>query len=322
MMQTWTMIYLLVCISIYALFGGADFGGGILEMSLRKYPKLQNKLSSILAPIWEANHVWLIAIIVILFVGLPKAYSGLMTQSFYPISIALLGIVLRGTFFTLQKYDPEPGALLGLYKFLFRFSSLLAPLGYGMVVANMITPYEMRLNTWEHLSFQLMIGIFVSTLFTYLATLLFIGENHTKRDLDILKVRAVVFFLITFFIGGVVLIWGNLSQRVELQRAIEPIQLGMQMIALLCIYFIWKGIQNQHPWQVRFFAGVQLFSILGGWFYSQYPVIIHKSEGPMTLEETFSPDIVLINLNLGLTVVLILVLPALFYLFKVFNQGR
>lgn len=321
-MQTWTLIYLLVCISIYALFGGADFGGGILEMSLKKHPKLQNKLSSVLAPIWEANHVWLIAIIVILFVGLPKAYSGVMTQSFYPISIALLGIVLRGTFFTLQKYDPEPGALLGLYKFLFRFSSLVAPLGYGMVVANMITPYEMRLNTWGHLSFQLMIGLFVASLFTYLATLLFMGENHTTQDLKTLKNRAIVFFLSTFFMGGLVLIWGNLSQRVELQKAMEPIQIGMQVIALVSIYFIWRGVQSQHPWRIRFFAGVQLLSILGGWFYSQYPVIIHNAEGPIYLEQTFSPDIVLFNLNIGLSVVLILVLPALFYLFKIFNQGR
>jgi len=118
-----TFVFLLIALSIYILFGGADFGGGLLELVLRGHPHLQKKLQQTLAPVWEANHVWLIAVVVILFVGYPKAYARLSTVLFVPISLALLGIILRGAFFTFRKYDPEPDSWSRYYGWLFRRSS-------------------------------------------------------------------------------------------------------------------------------------------------------------------------------------------------------
>jgi cytochrome d ubiquinol oxidase subunit II len=87
-------IFLVVALSIYVLFGGADFGGGILEATLPT-AKLRQRLEATLAPVWEANHVWLIAVVVILFVGFPRFYAHGFTRLFVPINLALLAAKVR-----------------------------------------------------------------------------------------------------------------------------------------------------------------------------------------------------------------------------------
>jgi cytochrome bd ubiquinol oxidase subunit II len=321
-METWTLIYLLVCISLYTIFGGADFGGGVLEWSMKTKPHLQKKLQNTLAPIWEANHVWLIAVIVILFVGMPKAYVALMTQSFYPIYLVLLGIVLRGSFFTLRKYDPTPDDFLTLYHALFRFSSILPPIGFAMIVANMISTHAIRENIVEHMMFQGMLAIFMIILFTYLASVLFIGELKQTVDRDYLTSKIYLFFIGTFFSGALVLVWGHLSGRVSLVHALHPVQIIIQCIATLCTYGVWKALQIQKDWLVRLIAGIQVSAILCGWFIAQYPVVIHHANGSILLNEVFAPSHILRDMNILFTIALCLILPSLVYLFKVFHSSN
>ena len=272
------------------------------------------------APIWEVNHVWLIAIIVILFVGMPKAYTALMTQSFYPIYFVLLGIVLRGSFFTLRKYDPDPGALLGFYHLLFRLSSIIAPIGFGMIVANMISTDTIRQNMLEHIAFQVMVSIFIMALFSYLASLLFIGELQENTDRLYLRHKIYLFFVMTFLSGFIVLLWGHFSGRVSLAQALEPIQVSVQIIATLCIYGIWKALHQDIMWIVRLLGGIQVSAILCGWFAAQYPVIIHNKNNTLLLQDVFTSQHILQTMNILFTIALCLILPALMYLFKVFHQ--
>ena len=286
-MEIWTLVYLLVCISLYTVFGGADFGGGVLEWSMKTKPHLQKKLQNTLAPIWEANHVWLIAVIVILFVGMPKAYVALMTQSFYPIYLVLLGIVLRGSVFTLRKYDPKPDELLPLYHATFRISSILPPIGFAMIVGNMASTYTVRQNMIEHIMFQGTLAVFMIALFTYLATVLFLGEVKQTVDRDYLTRKIYLFFIATFFSGTLVLLWGHISGRFSLAQALNPAQIIIQGIAILCTYGIWKTLRAQQDWWLRLIVGIQVSAILSGWFISQYPVIIHDTHGPILLHEVF-----------------------------------
>ena len=320
-MEIWTLIYLLLCISLYTIFGGADFGGGLLEWTMKDRPHLQKKLQNTLAPIWEVNHVWLIAVIVILFVGMPKAYTALMTESFYPIYLVLLGIVLRGSFFTLRKYDPDPGAFLPFYHALFRISSIIPPIGFGMIVANMISPHTLRQNTSEHMIFQIMVALFIMALFTYLASVLFMGELKQKEDQLYIKRKIYLFFLITFLSGLIVLGWGHISGRVSLTQAFHPIQVTVQIVATSCVYGIWKALQHNINWLVRLLAGIQVSAILCGWFAAQYPVIIHHAHQSVLIDEVFAPSHILRAMNILFTIAFCLILPALVYLFKVFHQS-
>ena len=96
---------------LYALMGGADYGGGFWDL-IAAGPRRQrqrNAISDAIAPIWEANHVWLILVVVLLFTGFPDGFSVMMTALNIPLTIMLVGIVLRGSAFAFRKHDRRTG---------------------------------------------------------------------------------------------------------------------------------------------------------------------------------------------------------------------
>ena len=221
-MMVITFAFLIIVIAIYALFGGADFGGGLLEATLGRHPELQKKLQATLSPVWEANHVWLIAVIVILFVGFPKVYTTLCTTLYLPLSLALLGILLRGSFFTFRKYDPDPGKNLKVYDWVFRSSSVLTPTFFGFIVAATLA-YLPKLSTHPDYGYAdlylrpwftvmgFLCAIFVNAVFGYLASVFFFGEVEPPEERDVIKRRIRGFFLATFFSGGGCVALGGVS---------------------------------------------------------------------------------------------------------------
>src|SRR4029453_6983829 len=102
-MLTFIVIILGTSFLLYALLGGADFGAGIVEAFAGRRGELT--ISKAIAPVWEANHVWLILAVVILFTGFPAVYASLSWVLHIPLMIVLLGIIMRGTAFTFRHYD-------------------------------------------------------------------------------------------------------------------------------------------------------------------------------------------------------------------------
>src|ERR1700760_2525167 len=101
------ILFLWVSLLVYLLMAGADFGAGILELLNRgKNRSLIRETSyTIMGPIWEANHMWLIIAVVILFVGFPEVYTTVSVYLHIPLVIMLLGIIARGTSFSYRNYD-------------------------------------------------------------------------------------------------------------------------------------------------------------------------------------------------------------------------
>src|SRR5262245_53745272 len=100
---------MLISLILYALLGGADFGGGMWDLlaSGERARKQRAAIAEAIGPIWEANHVWLILVIVLLFTAFPRAFAVMMTALHIPIAAMLLGIVLRGTTFVFRSYDSK-----------------------------------------------------------------------------------------------------------------------------------------------------------------------------------------------------------------------
>ena len=101
------IIFLWTAILLYILLGGADFGAGIIELfTSKKNERLTRRtMYKAIGPIWEANHMWLIITIVILFVGFPAIYATMSIHLHIPLLAMLLGIIARGTAFTFRHYD-------------------------------------------------------------------------------------------------------------------------------------------------------------------------------------------------------------------------
>jgi cytochrome d ubiquinol oxidase subunit II len=109
--------FLWVSLLIYLLMGGADFGAGILELFARETNKSQIRKTSYQAigPIWEANHMWVIIAIVILFVGFPDVYTTVSTYLHIPLVVMLMGIIARGTAFSFRNYDAVKDRMQNVY---------------------------------------------------------------------------------------------------------------------------------------------------------------------------------------------------------------
>lgn len=328
-----TVTFLLVALAAYTLFGGADFGGGILEATLRRQPHLQKKIQDTLAPVWEANHVWLIAVIVILFVGFPAAYAELMTMLFVPVSLALLGIILRGAFFTFRKYDPEPHDRKRFYSFLFRASSALTPMMYGVIVAALLAPFPsmpesgavsfgaMFVRPWATW-LGLACAIFVFALFGYVAAVFLYGELQNDEDRLVIRRRIMQFFAATFVAGGLVLACGAATGTVSWRSELNVLQIAVQAVAFLCIPWLWSCMKRGSIWGMRLVAGAQVFCILSGWFATQYPAFMSFDDGrSLTIFNSSAPEVTLRWLNVTLVIVLSLVLPLLVYLYRVFGRS-
>lgn len=325
-------IFLLIAFTAYVLFGGADFGAGILEATLKK-PALRKKLQATLAPIWEANHVWLIAVVVILFVGFPRFYSTALTRLYLPVSLALLAVLLRGTFFTLRKYDPKPGKWGRVYSGLFRLSSVAAPVCFGFILSGLLathpgTPvsipsasyFELYVAPWCDW-FGVVSGAFIASLFGYIASVFFYGDVSDADDRALLRRRIILFFLATFVLGGLVLLLGALSGRVAPEQGWHPIQVLCQLVAALGVFVLYRAEARGMIWRMRLSVGAQLLAILLGWWSSRYPVLLKTEGGPLLLGDAAAPRITLFWLVVGLLVVLSLVVPLLVLLFRVFRES-
>src|SRR5919106_3794482 len=126
--------FLAVSILLYCLLAGADFGAGILEAFLgdRQREEQRQVITHAIGPVWEANHVWLILAIVILFTGFPEAYSALSVTFHIPLALMLFGVVLRGCTFAFRHYDVVRDRTHRYYSAIFVISSFLAPFMLGV----------------------------------------------------------------------------------------------------------------------------------------------------------------------------------------------
>ena len=127
---------MLISLIIYMLTGGADFGGGIWDLFAtgRRAKAQRSLIAHAIAPIWEANHVWLIVIVVLLFVAFPVAFAAISTALHVPLTLMLIGIVLRGTAFVFRTYDIQSDTIHRRWSRLFAIASAITPVMLGITL--------------------------------------------------------------------------------------------------------------------------------------------------------------------------------------------
>jgi cytochrome d ubiquinol oxidase subunit II len=132
-------VLVLLGLTAYAVLGGADFGAGLWDLT--RNPRQRELLVRSMGPVWEANHVWLIFVVITLFSGFPGAFAALSRALVAPVSLALLGIVLRGAAFVFRQYAAPFGGPpvrgTALWGQVFAMSSLLTPFAFGAAAGAM-----------------------------------------------------------------------------------------------------------------------------------------------------------------------------------------
>jgi len=328
-----TIFVLAIAVLLYVLLGGADFGAGIVELFTGK--KGIDTISKAIAPVWEANHIWLILAIVILLNGFPRVFTTLTTYLHVPLFIVLMGIVFRGTAFTFRYYDTVKDNTQKYYTRIFRLSSVITPFFLGVTLGAIILGdipaevngsfYEVFIMPWFNL-FTFTTGIFLTLLFGWLAAVYLIGEARDEESYLVFATTSRVFFILLVIFGLAVFLMAEMYELHLFKSFIQsPVAIGCVILATLLIPFLWMNIKRRNILLIRLLAGTQTACIIAGWFAVQFPVMIFISGGShLTVWNTQAPDRTISLLVYALFVGILLILPAFAYLFKVFkfdNKG-
>ncbi|MEP6602670.1 MAG: cytochrome d ubiquinol oxidase subunit II [Spartobacteria bacterium] len=319
--------FMCVALIFYAVTGGADFGGGMWDL-LATGPRAsaqRNAIAKAIGPIWEADHVWLILVIVILFTGFPRGFSGLTTALNIPMTLMLFGIVLRGAAFIFRKYDVKSEKIQSRWSTLFGAASFFTPFIQGLTLGALSTGQiriiDGRLTTGFFAGwltpFAIACGFFALALFAFLAATYLTADPSADPDVrKEFRLRALWSGSVLAPIAFVVFLTSKQGAPAMYQGLTQwwaPFLIGATLcFAIAALASLWL----RRFALARIAAIGEVTLILGGWSLSQFPRLITPD---ITIYNAAAPAITLRLLIYALVAGTIILFPSLFFLFRIFK---
>ncbi len=303
--------------TLYAVFGGADFGGGLWDLiagGARKGEWPRARIQRSLTPVWEANHVWLIFILVVLWTAFPEAFGAIMSTLYVPLALAALGIVLRGAGFAFRKsvqrleYRRAMGAA-------FAVSSVLTPFFMGTVVGAIAAgnvpasgngdPF----SSWIDLLPLLTGALFVAT-GAYLAAIFLVVDSHRAGDREMegyFASRALVAGLVAGALAAAGIVALHADARYAYDRLLVE-GLPLVIVSVLCGFgalalLLLRGRRGLRPLAIG-----AVVAVIWGWGVAQFPYLLPTS---LKIGQAAAPGPTLDAVLIVFAVAAVVVLPAL-----------
>jgi cytochrome d ubiquinol oxidase subunit II len=321
---------MLAALVIYSLLGGADYGAGFWDL-MCSGPRQQDQrdlISRAIQPVWEANHIWLILLAVLMFSGFPAAFGEISLGLAVPIFLILLGIVLRGSSYVFRAYFTGSVRTQLYWGKVFSISSSITPLFLGIVIGAISSDGVVVkdgisengfLRTWFH-PFSLIVGLLSLSLFAYLsACYLTIETNDAALQNDFRK-RALISGLVSIIVAVLTyVIAGDSAKPIRdgLSRApyVWMIELGAAIATLMAFQALW----SRSYLRARIAAAVQVALIVIGWGIAQYPFLIRPE---LTIGNSAAPSNIVSDLDIAVAVGAVVLIPSLILLMVVFKTHR
>ncbi|BBH18619.1 cytochrome D ubiquinol oxidase subunit II [Nocardioides baekrokdamisoli] len=313
---------LFVGVVAYAVFGGADFGSGFFDLTAggaRRGAELRTLVDHSIGPVWEANHVWLIYVLVIWWTGFPATFAAAMTTLIVPMLLALLGIVLRGASFAFRKYA---GTLrqARLFGIIFALSSFLTPFFLGAVagaVASGRVPVDGYGDVWTSwLNPTSIFGglIAVGTCAFLAGTFLTADAERSGHPglADVLRQRTLLVGLGTGAIVFIALV-PLLDDAPTLTHGLLDHGAVLIVISAVAgaatIWLLWR----RRYVTARVTAVTAVLAVLVGWGIGQYPWLLVDQ---VRIADAGGPPATMVGLLIVVALAGVIVLPALIYLLR------
>ena len=311
-----------VGVTLYAVFGGADFGSGFWALAAgggERGKRVRALIDWAIGPVWEANHVWLIFMLVILWTGFPEAFSSVMSTLFIPLCLAALGIVLRGAGFAYHRLaERRSGRRLAVVAF--AVSSVLTPFFMGTVVGAVASgrvpvgnaegdPVTSWLN-----AVSLLLGALFVAAGAYLAAVFLVSDARRLGD-DELVGYFTKRALGVAFVAGALAVAGIFVLRDDARYIYDGLTsegLPLVLFSLACglgaLVLLWRGVRRG----VRPLAVGAVVAVIWGWGAAQYPYLLPQS---LTIEDGAGASDTLTAVLVVFGIAVVVVLPALALLF-------
>jgi cytochrome bd ubiquinol oxidase subunit II len=327
-LEQWLAGAIMVALTLYSLGAGADFGGGVWDL-LSTGPRARAQrdlIAHTIGPIWEANHVWLILVVVLLFVCFPTAWAVISTGLHVPLSIMLVGIVLRGSAFTFRSYDDQSDAVQRRWGRIFAVASVVTPIMLGTCVGA-VSAGRIRMRDGQVVGgffrpwlapFPLAVGAMALVLFAFLAAVYLTNESEgaLREDFRLRGLAAgaalgvLAFGALALAREGAPLVWTGLSARpwsLPLHAFVATVALG----ALASLWFRAYAF-------ARVLAIIQVALVVWGWGLGQFPYLLPPD---FTFSEAAAPPAVLRAVLGALVAGAVVLAPSMWALYRVF-RGR
>jgi cytochrome bd ubiquinol oxidase subunit II len=297
----------------YTVLGGADFGGGVWDLFARDR-KQRDLIASTMGPVWEANHVWLVFVLIGLFSGFPVAFGQLSRMLTVPLAVALLGIVMRGAAFVFRQYgDPAWGRV-------FAMASVLAPLSLGYCAGSLAIG---RVGGW----FPVAAAALALACCAYLAAVFLCREAVTRGEpgLAIAFRRRAVGSALAAGVAAVVAlpVLEHDAPELVFELMSGPVASFGDKLAAAVVVSVVAGVGTivallrDHYRTARVLAATAVAAVVTGWGVARYPVLVPPD---LTLTEAAAPAQTL-PVTLGVLIVgFAVTLPAVGLLFRVFSR--
>jgi cytochrome d ubiquinol oxidase subunit II len=308
-----TAAVMFAALAAYALFGGADFGGGIWDLlagGTRRGAAPRQLVDESITPVWEANHVWLIFVLVLLWTAFPPAFAAIMTALFVPLSLSLLGIFLRGTGFAF-RHTAERLRMRQFTGATFAAASLITPFFLGTVIGAVATgrvpahPAGNVLSAWTSPTALLTGALFVSAC-AYISAVFLILEARRRGCQDLARyflLRATGAGVVTGALAGIT--FAALSRSAPqvfagLTSRALPLVVVSVAAGATALIMIWARTYRG----LRVVAAIAVVTVVWGWGLAQYPALL---PGSLSLAAGSAPPAVLLTelVITGLTVAIV-----------------
>lgn len=315
----------------YGLTGGADFGGGVWDLLARgpRARRQREKIQEAIGAIWEANHVWLVFVVVLLFTCFPLAFSTAMTALHIPIVLVLVGIAARGSAFAFRKHDRQDDQRFARWSLVFGASSAATPLFLGMTLAATATG-AIRIDAQRQVTtgfvagwtepFAVAVGLFAVGLFAYLAAVYLTVDCQDDRELQAdFRRRALVTGVMLAPAAFLLLAWSRRAAPILFDGLTRPSGLAIVAAAsaagAAALGLLW--VRRFHA--ARAAAVAQTVFVLGGWGWAMRPHLIAPD---VTLAAAASSDLVLRLFLVGTVAGAVILVPSMWYLYRVFKDVK
>jgi cytochrome d ubiquinol oxidase subunit II len=314
--------------TLYAVFGGADFGAGVWSLLAgpgERGERARGLIDWAIGPVWEANHVWLIFVLVVLWTAFSVAFASIMSTLFIPLSLAALGIVLRGSGFAFHKlarrvhYRRLAERVFGLFSLLtpFFMGTVVGAIASGRVPVGNATGDA--ITSWLNGVSLLTGALFVAT-GAYLSAVFLVSDARRANDPDLERyfaTRALIAALVT----GAIAVAGIFVYRADARYIYDgltsdglPLVIASALCGIGVLALLWRGQRRG----ARPLAVGAVVAVIWGWGVAQYPYLLPKT---LTINEGAGSSASLIAMLVVFGVAVVVVLPALGFLYTLAQRS-
>jgi cytochrome bd ubiquinol oxidase subunit II len=327
-MSTVAAVVLFVGVIAYAVLGGADYGAGFWDLTAggaRRGRRPRHLVDESLAPVWEANHVWLIFCLVMAWTAFPTAFAATMTTLYIPLGLAALGIVVRGAGFAFRKVmvRTDQQRLTGAA---FAISSVLVPFFLGAVAGGIasgrVPPagHGDPIGSWVNPT-SVLGGVLAVLVCAYVAAVFLTAEARRRDDTELetwFRRRS----LATAMATGLVALAGILVLRADSPRLFDALLTrGLPLVLLsgACGLTALVLLRRGAPRLLQALAVGAVGTVIAGWGVAQYPNLLGTHT---TISAAAAPEPTLWALTIVAAVALLMVVPSMALLFVLAQRGR